>query len=239
MSTFERIALAIKRQDGPVASAAYKLAKGVLNFHLPDNAVVRSAARMAYVGHVAARQVTEKVHGLLWAEPLFRSRCKSVGKNLSVERVPYILGHTEIIIGDNVTISGQLNIITGRFSDNPQLIIGDNVFIGHHTLFAVNKRIEVRDHASIAGGCRIADSDGHSVDAQKRADDAELTEEEMRPVIIDKHAWIGANAQILKGVTIGERSIVGAGSVVISDVPPDHQAMGSPARKVKMQTAKS
>jgi acetyltransferase-like isoleucine patch superfamily enzyme len=231
MSTFERLALRIKRQDGPIASAAYKLAKGVLNFHLPDNAVVRSAARMAYMGHVAARQVTERVHGLFWAEPLFRSRCASVGENLSVERVPYILGHAEIIIGDNVTISGQLNIITGRFSDTPQLIIGDNVFIGHHTLFAVNKRIEVRDNASIAGGCRIADSDGHPIDADKRAAEVELTEGEMKPVIIDKHAWIGANTQILKGVTIGERSIVGAGSVVIGDIPADTMALGSPARK--------
>ena len=237
MSTFERIALRIKRGDGPVAGLAHKVAKGVLGFHLPDNAVVRSAARVAYMAHVAARQAGERLQGLFWAEPLFRSRCTQVGENLSVERVPYILGHAEIIIGNNVTISGQLNIITGRFSDNPQLIIGDNVFIGHNTVFSVNRRIEVRDNASIAGGCRIADSDGHPSNWEKRAAEAELTEEEMKPVIIGEHAWIGANSQILKGITIGERSQVGAGSVVIGDVPPDTMAMGSPARKVRLQSS--
>ena len=236
MSTFERFALKIKRREGPVADLAYRLAKGALNFHLPDNALIRSAARAAYVGQVTLRQTTERLHGLFWAEPLFRSRCARVGENLSVERVPYILGHAEILIGDNVTLSGQLNIITGRFSDNPQLIIGDNVFIGHNTLFSVNKRIEIKDNASIAGGCRIADSDGHPSEWKKRAEEAELTDDDMKPVVIGEHAWVGANVQILKGITIGPRAIIGAGSVVISDVPADTLAMGSPARKVRIST---
>lgn len=236
MSTFEGIALKIKRREGPVADFAYRLAKGVLGFHLPDSPLVRSLARVAYMGQVATREAGEKLRSLLWAEPLFRSRCSHVGENFSVERVPYILGHADISIGDNVTISGQLNIITGRFSDNPQLIIGNNVFIGHNTVISVNKRVEIRDHASVAGGCRIADSDGHPSEWAKRAEHAELTEDEMRPVVIGQHVWIGANAQILKGITIGDRSIIGAGSVVISDVPEDTLAMGSPARKVRIGT---
>lgn len=236
MSSFERLALKIKRREGPLFDMAYRVAKGAINFHLPDNSITRSFARMAYLGHVTTRQTAERIKGVLWAEPLFRSRCVSVGENLSVERVPYILGHADIKIGNNVTISGQLNIISGRFNDTPELIIGDDVFIGHNTLISVNKRVEIRDHASIAGGCRIADSDGHSSEWEKRAEDADLTDEEIRPVIIGEHVWIGANAQVLKGITIGDRAIVGAGSVVISDVPPDTLAMGSPARKVKIST---
>ncbi|MBW2733136.1 MAG: acyltransferase [Deltaproteobacteria bacterium] len=234
MSAFERLALKVKRGEGPVFHLAHRLAKGVLNFHLPDNPAMRSLARAAYMGHVMTREAAEKLRGVLWAEPLFRARCAKVGEGLTVERVPYVLGHAEIIIGDNVTISGQLNVITGRFSDRPQLIIGDNVFLGHNVVISVNRKVEIRDNASVAGGVRIADSDGHPSDWQRRADEDELQDDEMQPVVIGEHAWIGTNAQILKGITIGEHSIVGAGSVVISDVPADTLAMGSPARKVRM-----
>jgi acetyltransferase-like isoleucine patch superfamily enzyme len=234
MGALEDLTLKIKRGEGPVFSTARSVAKGILNFHLPDNHVVRQVARAAYVGTVMAREVKERVSAVLWAEPLFRSRCASVGENFSAEMVPYILGHAEIIIGNNVTISGKLNVITGRFSDNPQLIIGDNVFIGHNTLFSVNKRIEIKANASIAGDCRISDSDGHPSDWERRAAKDTLTEEEMKPITIGEHAWIGARAQILKGVTIGDRAIIGAGSVVISDVPDETMAMGSPARKIRM-----
>ena len=234
MGAFEELGLKIKRGEGPVFSAARRFAKGLRSFHLPDNPAIRSFARAAYLSSVTAREVREKVVGVLWAEPLFRSRCASVGENFSAEQVPYILGHAEIIIGNNVTISGKIDIITGRFSDRPQLIIGDNVFIGHRTLFSVNRRIEIRNNASIAAGCRIADSDGHPSDWSRRAAEDALSDDEMKPIVIGENAWVGANVQILKGVTIGERAIIGAGSVVISDVPPETLAMGSPARKIKL-----
>jgi maltose O-acetyltransferase len=51
--------------------------------------------------------------------------------------------------------------------------------------------------------------------------------------VIEDDVWIGANAIILKGVTIGARSIVGAGAVVSRDVPPDCVVAGNPARVVK------
>jgi acetyltransferase-like isoleucine patch superfamily enzyme len=120
--------------------------------------------------------------------------------------------------------------------DNPELIIGNNVFIGHASRFVVNKKIVLGDYASVAGSCAISDSDGHPTEWDRRAAKAALKEEDIRPVIIGKHVWIGHGAQILKGVTIGERSIIGAGSVVISDVPPDSLAMGSPARVVRAKT---
>jgi acetyltransferase-like isoleucine patch superfamily enzyme len=55
----------------------------------------------------------------------------------------------------------------------------------------------------------------------------------MAPVRIERNVWIGAAAIILKGVRIGENSAIGAGSVVVRDVPPKCVAAGNPARVVK------
>jgi maltose O-acetyltransferase len=56
---------------------------------------------------------------------------------------------------------------------------------------------------------------------------------EPRPVVIGDGAWIGNRAIVLPGVTIGARAVVGAGSVVMTDIPPRTLAMGNPARVIK------
>jgi carbonic anhydrase/acetyltransferase-like protein (isoleucine patch superfamily) len=53
------------------------------------------------------------------------------------------------------------------------------------------------------------------------------------PIVIEENAWIGDHAMITKGVTIGHNSIVGAGAVVVNDVPPNSIAAGNPAKVVK------
>ena len=190
-------------------------------------------AQAAYAGQVLVRETTERARGVLWAEPLFRSRCETAGHSLYLERVPYIIGDTKIHVGDNVSISGALSIKSGRFFDDPQLIIGSNTFIGNGCTFTVNRRVEIGEHCNIAGGTTIADSDGHPTDSERRAEHDELSSEEVGDIKIGNNVWIGRDVQILKGVTIGDRAIIGAGSVVISDVPADMTAMGSPARLIK------
>lgn len=233
MAILDQIALKIRRRQGPVYDLVYRVAKGVNTFNLPDTAVVRKVAKAAYAGQVLVREATERAHGVLWAEPLFRSRCEEVGTALYVEKVPYIIGHTKIYIGDHVSFSGRLSIKSGRFFDDPTLVIGSHTFIGNGCNFTVNRRVQIGDHCNIAGGTTIADSDGHPSEWSRRAEHDELTSDEVGTVTIGDHVWIGRGAQILKGVTIGDRAIIGAGSVVISDVPADMIAMGSPARLVR------
>lgn len=233
MAFLDILALKIRRREGPVFDLAYRIAKGVNTFNVPDNAVVSRVAKAAYAGQVIVREASERARGVLWAEPLFRSRCAEAGKALYVERVPYIIGHTVIRVGDHVTISGSMSIKSGRFFDDPELIIGSHTFIGNGCNFTVNRRVVIGEHCNIAGGTTIADSDGHPSSWERRADHAELNEEEAVAITIGDHVWIGRDAQILKGVTIGDRAIIGAGSVVIGDVPEDMIAMGSPARLIR------
>ncbi len=211
----------------------YKVAKGVNTFNVPDTPVIRKVAGAAYAGSVIVREASERARGVLWAEPLFRSRCETAGHSLYLERVPYIIGDTKIHVGDHVSISGDLSIKSGRFFDDPQLLIGSHTFIGNGCRFTVNRRVEIGEHCNIAGGTTIADSDGHPTDSDRRAEHDELQSDEVGDIKIGNNVWIGRDAQILKGVTIGDRAIIGAGSVVIADVPADMTAMGSPARLIR------
>ena len=118
--------------------------------------------------------------------------------------------------------------------------IGKNTFIGKSTIVCASK-ITIGDGVLISWGVTIVDHDSHSINSFER--DADLTnwkkgEKRWESVAIDEvtihdKAWIGFNAIVLKGVSIGESAIVGAGSVVTRDVPSFTIVAGNPARVIR------
>ncbi len=165
-------------------------------------------------------------------EPMFRGRCVSVGKKFRMSRMPFIIGHTKIYIGDNVNFFGKVDIFSGRIFDEPKLVLGNRVDIGHNVVFIVNKEIVIEDDVNVASGVRFMDTDSHPRDAMARIADLPPEASEVKPVRIGRYAWIGHNVFVMKGVTIGEGAIIGVGSVVVNDIPPYSVAMGNPARVV-------
>ena len=110
--------------------------------------------------------------------------------------------------------------------------------------------IQIDDDVTIAWGVWIYDHNSHSLDWKERVNDTARIREDIKagrgfidsknwsvvdtkPIHICDKVWIGFNAIILKGVTIGEGAIVGAGAVVTKDVPPYTVVAGNPARVVK------
>jgi acetyltransferase-like isoleucine patch superfamily enzyme len=93
----------------------------------------------------------------------------------------------------------------------------------------VNREVILEEDVIVSFDCRISDSDGHCREADLRAAGVAPKPEDIRPVRICKHAWIGNGTHIMKGVTIGEGAVIGANSVVISNIPPYSLAMGNPA----------
>jgi acetyltransferase-like isoleucine patch superfamily enzyme len=183
--------------------------------------------------------------GLRWAlnyfysEPLFRGRCVSVGKRFRLYRLPYVVGHPRIHIGDDVNFFGKVDITSGRIFDEPRLIIKDRVDIGNRVTFVVNKEIVIEEDVNVANGVCFMDTDAHPRDAMERIADLPPRPEEIKPVRICRSAWIGQNSFILKGVTIGEGAIIGVNSVVVTDIPPYSVAMGNPARVVVKNAPKA
>jgi acetyltransferase-like isoleucine patch superfamily enzyme len=146
--------------------------------------------------------------------------------------MPFVVGHTKIHVGNGVNFFGKVDIFSGRMFDEPTLIIRDRVDVGHMVQFVVNREIVIEEDVNIAFGARFMDSDAHPRDMQDRIADMPPKPEEIRPVRVCRGAWIGQNAFIMKGVTVGEGAIIGSGSVVVTDIPPHTVAMGNPARVV-------
>ncbi|MDO5379830.1 MAG: acyltransferase [Acidaminococcaceae bacterium] len=135
-------------------------------------------------------------------------------------------------------------------SNNGFVKIGKRTFInGGTNLISINE-IDVGDDVTIGWNVYIYDHDSHSLDYRFRKDDIERQRKDFyanrnfifskdwstvksAPIKICNKAWIGFNVLILKGVTIGEGAIIGAGSVVTKNVPAWTIVAGNPAKIVK------
>jgi acetyltransferase-like isoleucine patch superfamily enzyme len=120
------------------------------------------------------------------------------------------------------------------------LSLGDRTFVGSSTI-VIASRVEIGDDVLIAWGCTIVDHDSHAMRFSDRKDDAsnwyhgkkDWSHVEIKPVTIGNKVWIGLNAIVLKGVTIGEGSVIAAGTVVTHDVPPYVLVAGNPGRVIR------
>ena len=177
----------------------------------------------------------------LWNKFYINRRNVSYGDNLKVFGKLFFYGNGKYILGKNV-------IINSKFSENPTgggyitslnafegavIKIGNNVGISHTAISAMES-VEIGDNVLIGTNCMIADTDFHPLDAEIRVEDSNNREAtKIAPIKIEKNVFIGARSIILKGVTIGEGSIVGAGSVVTKNIPAGEIWAGNPAKFIK------
>jgi len=233
MGFLESLSTKIRKAETPYYRALKSLGKALVTFSFPAPRALFPLYRTAYFLRFFLEDSFQWALTTLFRMPLFRSRCQTVGRGLWMERLPRITGHTLISLGNNVRLSGKVTIGSPHLYDKPTLTIGNDVFVGHMTIFDVGQEITVGDGVLIAGGCYISDNDGHPAGAYARARGMPVGPEGVRPVRIGALAWLGRSATILKGVTIGEGAIVGAGSVVTKDVPPFTLVAGNPAKVIK------
>ncbi len=119
------------------------------------------------------------------------------------------------------------------FTDSPDasITIGNNVGMSSTRMW-IHDALTIGNDVKIGGNVLIIDTDCHPMDYRVRRTSNEGTKS--APIIIEDDVWIGAQSIILKGVTIGARSIIGAGSVVTKSIPADCIAAGNPCRVVRM-----
>lgn len=134
-------------------------------------------------------------------------------------------------------------------SEEGKVTIGNRNYIGDSTIIS-RSSVTFEDNIFVAWGCYFYDHDSHSLDYREREMDitqqlADLSDGKLfihnknwnsvgaKPIHVCSNAWIGMNSIILKGVTIGEGAIVGAGSVVVKDVAPWTVVGGNPAVVIK------
>lgn len=139
---------------------------------------------------------------------------------------------TSILIGDNCEFrSSHVSNLIGvnRPCIISTLVEGARIEIGSGcgfsgTVIGCAANIVIEDNVRCGANTLITDSNWHGDDPRSGPD---------APVRIEKNVWLGVNVTVLKGVTIGENTVVGAGSVVSRSLPPNAVAAGNPAKVVK------
>ena len=111
--------------------------------------------------------------------------------------------------------------------------VGD-VMIGDHTRIGLHNTIigpvEIGSHVNLAQGITVTALNHNFDDTEKRIDEQGVS---TNPVTIEDDVWVGANAVILPGVTIGNHCVIADGAVVTKDVPPHSLVAGVPAKVIK------
>jgi galactoside O-acetyltransferase len=141
-----------------------------------------------------------------------------------------------IKIGDNSIVKGCFYFETAQSN----IDIGDRTFIGK-SISSIATNLHIGDDVMISWGVTITDHNSHSITFTQRANDIKNWQSNMKDwndvktsaVKIRDKAWIGFNVIILKGVSIGEGAIIGAGSVVTKDVPEWTVVAGNPAKIIR------
>lgn len=123
------------------------------------------------------------------------------------------------LVGDGSRVLSPMTVVHGD-----KVHIGNNVIVMPNSLMMASGTITIEDNALVAAYVKLISNNHDPYDR------AVLT---CKPVVLKKNCWIGAGAVILPGVTVGENSIVGAGSVVTKDVPANTVVAGNPAKFIK------
>ena len=173
---------------------------------------------------------------------------KSFEQNAKIEQTTnFMLGAScrnnsakeNITLGKHTLVGGTLIALFGG-----EITIGDNVYIGQGTSIQAKEKIVVSSNVIIANNVILLDNNNHPVSPEMRlkmsACEDFINDElwswkyaESAPVVIEENVWIGRDARIMKGVTVGEGSVVALGAVVTHNVPAYCVVAGNPARVVK------
>lgn len=167
----------------------------------------------------------------------FLSSCKNViGSPIKYQPVQ-ILGKGEVFFNSNVRFgvnqspffySGYIYIDARK--SNSIIAFGKDIWVNNNCSFISDGAgIEIGENTIIGASCEFIDSDFHSLSIARRFRGVV----KVGRIVIKKNVFIANNVKVLKGVTIGENSVIANGSVVTKSIPPNVIAAGVPARVIK------
>ena len=142
-----------------------------------------------------------------------------------------------LTVGENTTVEGHVYFE----NHNARVSVGERTFIGGGSKLVAAESVTVGSDVLISWGVTIVDHNSHSIRFSERSKDVldwregrkDWSTVKTGPAVIGDKAWLGFNVIVLKGVTVGEGAIVGAGSVVTKDVAPWTIVGGNPARLIR------
>ena len=161
----------------------------------------------------------------------YRLRGVRLGGYVWMRRIDIPRNHADIEIGAGASLDRGVTLLcSGPPLGRPKLIIGAGTYVNRNTMFDASEDLRIGQDCAIGPGCYFTDHD-HGWQPGTRPLDLPMSG---KPTRVGDRVWIGANVTVLKGVTIGNDAVIGAGSVVTKDVPARAVAVGVPARVIRV-----
>ena len=179
------------------------------------------------------KRILNKIHDIAIDKKCIKNRDTFFyHKNSSVDN--FQKNKSAIRVGSRTHIKGQLMV----FANGGSITIGDDCYVGENSRIWSMSAIKIGNRVLISHGVNIHDTNSHSIYASERHDHfrkiastghpLNLDSVTSLPIVIGDDVWIGFNASIMKGVTIGNGAIIGANTVITKSIPAYGIAVGNP-----------
>lgn len=144
------------------------------------------------------------------------------------------MGKGVVLVSDSAINMAGINhpVIIATYSKDAEIVLEDHVGMSGVSINCVSRCV-FKEGVMLGANVNVWDTDFHPVDPMQRLHQTSILEAKTAPIILENNVWIGANTTILKGVTIGENTVVGAMSFVNRDLPANSLCLGNPAQKIK------
>jgi acetyltransferase-like isoleucine patch superfamily enzyme len=139
-----------------------------------------------------------------------------------------VANHGTMRIGARVRLVSTVATLELIVGSGGTMEIGESVFINYGCSIGATMLVRIGARSSLGPHVMIMDNDFHQLDPERRNEVPPSA-----PVVLGENVWLGARVIVLRGVTIGDGSVIGAGSVVAKDVPPRTVAGGIPAKVIR------
>ena len=183
-------------------------------------------AQLAAVRDPGRLLSTVRLAGQVLAARVYLRRCTRVGALTRLAGRPRVFNQGSILIGERVLIHSTTVPIELAAVSGGSIEIGDRSFLNYGVSISAFELVRIGQRCLLGTYVNILDNNWHDVVERWRTPPS-------RPVIIEDNVWLGNRVIVLPGVTIGHDAVVGAGAVVVKDIPPRSVAVGNPARVVK------
>jgi len=235
MGPMGSIAQKIRRRETPLTEWLYWRLRAVRSLSMP---VIPGVHSLLYHERALRRGLWDRLKKGLYHEPLFKTRCASVGRNLRIEEgggtgMPWLEGGLHLHLGNDVRLMDKTTLVGMTVGDSPTLRIGDRSYLGPGVSIYSAKSVEIGADCMIASTI-VTDNPGHPMlDTVRRLQGGTISLSEARPVRIGDFVWLATGTYVFPGVTIGDGVIALPGAQIGGmDVPPFCMVSGSPARVV-------
>lgn len=181
-------------------------------------------------GEYVVQVILERIADLLAVvrARVYLGRVAEVGSRVRLRGRPFVTSRGRIVIAERVQLVSTPARLELGTEATGTVTIGRRSLVNFGCSIVALESVTIGERCLIGPHCMIMDTAFHHVDPERRLDPPEAS-----PIVIGDNVWLGARVIVFPGVTIGEDSVVGIGSVVTKDIPPRSLVVGSPARVLR------